>query len=218
MASTRLVAYLSAGALSLFFLARPDMALAACAAPTPGATLTAPDQLLSRFPAGEGAMVSEVRNLVATNPANLDAITGLVVRATPAQKRAIGAGLGQAAGLCARPDPDAARRIQEAVIRLDDREMLLAFQVVTGDRATAAAAGPGGGAGGGQGGSGVAVGLGGGTGAGSSGFFGDATSVVANNASGYAAGGGSGVSLRPARSSGGTTFAPSPFVSVSPGN
>ncbi|WP_188311952.1 hypothetical protein [Salinarimonas soli] len=203
MNKTRFAAKASAMALGLGVALLPGAALAVCAAPVAGTTLVAPDQLLSRFPEGGGGLVSEVRNLVATNPANLDAIVALAARGTAAQKRAIGAGLGQAAGICARPDPDTARRIQEATVRLDDREILLAFQAVTGDRQTAAAGGRGGGAGGnggGIGGGGVGgngVGVGGGGGA--SNFFGNSTSVLGNtNASGHTIGGPA-LALRPSQ-------------------
>jgi len=217
MVSARSIFRASAGALAALVLMGPDLALAdrtepdtvataaPCAQPTPGVTLTPPDQLLSRFPEGNGALVSEIRNLVATNPANLAAITALAARATPAQKRAIGAGLGQAAGVCSRPNPDAARLIQEAVVRLNDRDILLSFQGVTGDRQTAAVGGAGG-TGGSQGGAGVGSTPGSGGGGGGSGFFyGGGSSTNNGNTGGFGGGGGSSVALRSSAGGSGTT-------------
>ncbi len=122
---------------------------------------------------------------------------------------------GQAAGVCARPDPDAARRIQEAMVRLDDREMLLAFQAVTGDRQTAAPGGPGGGAAGGPGGGGVG-GIGsGGNGGGGSGFFGNSTSVLGNTNAGGQSAGSPALALRQARAAG-STLPPPVIIGVFP--
>lgn len=130
---------------------------AACAALPAGAPVVSPGDLLGRFPAAGGGMVSEVRNMVATNPGSVDGIGAILAGATQAQKEAIGAGLGQAAGLCTRQEPASARRIQEAVLAMNNKDVVLAFQVVTGDRQTAATGGGAGGAGGGGGGGGTGV-------------------------------------------------------------
>lgn len=121
-----------------------SVAFAVCAPLPQGATATPSSQLLPSFPNGGPALSSEVRNIVASNPEELAGIVGLIPAANVAQRSAIGAGLGQAAGVCNRPDPDTARRIQEAVIAAANPEMLASFQEVTGDRQTTAVAGGGG--------------------------------------------------------------------------
>lgn len=123
-------------------------------------------------------------------------MAGLAAQANAAQKSALGAGLGQAAGVCIRPDPEAAAAIQETVLKLTDREVLAAFQAVTGDRQTAAVGG-GGAAGGGPGGGGVAGQPGGFSSAGS-GFFANSTSVTPGGQGGYNPGSGS-LALRASR-------------------
>lgn len=181
---------------------------AACAALPTGAPVVSPGDLLRRFPAGGGGLVSEVRNMVATNPGSVDGIAGLLPGATPAQKEAIGAGLGQAAGLCTRQEPASARRIQEAVLGMNSPEVSQAFQTVTGDRQTAATGG-GGGAGGGAGGGG---GGGGGTGVpntatsgASSPYVPASTSTVSNPALAFSAGSAVSAGLTTSRLLSGTT-------------
>lgn len=124
-------------------------AMAACVSPTAGApqsavdrVLASPSALLERFPEGQGGLIAEIRNVVATNPTALAPIAGLIKSANADQRRAIGAGLGQAAAMCARSEPETGRRIQEAILAADSREVSLAFQAVVGDRPTAAV-GPG---------------------------------------------------------------------------
>ena len=66
------------------------------------AFLASPIQILQQFPGGGGGVITQVRDLVATDPAALPAIMALLANANPDQKTAIGSGLGQAARLCAR--------------------------------------------------------------------------------------------------------------------
>lgn len=193
----------AAGAAAVFAsfatMVVPQRALAACATPIAGAVLTPAADLLTKFPAAGGALVSEVRNLVTTNLDNLGAVMGLVPNASVEQKRAIGAGLGQAAAVCLRTERDSARPIQEAILKLDDRELLLAFQAATGERQTAAIGGGGGASGGGLGGGGVGIGSSN-TSAATSGFFVNPTSMTPNSPGGLTAGSGSSVPLATVRS------------------
>lgn len=179
-------------------------AFAACAALPAGAPVVSPGDLLGRFPSGGGGMVSEVRNMVATNPGSVDGIGAILGAASADQKQAIGAGLGQAAGLCTRQEPDSARRIQEAVLRMNNSDVSTAFQTVTGDRQTAATGGGGGGAGGGGGGGGTGV-SGSSTAGGTSPVIPTSTSSFANSGLTFSAG--SAVSAGPAttRTLAGTT-------------
>lgn len=161
-------------------------AFAACATLPAGAPVLSPGDILARFPSGGGGMASEVRNMVAANPGSVDGISAIVGAATPDQKKAIGAGLGQAAGLCTRQEPESARRIQETVLRINNDDVLLAFQTVTGDRQTAATGGgAAGGGGGGGGGTGVPSST---TTNGSSPYFAPSTSSFANSGLTFSAG------------------------------
>ena len=204
---TRYYAAAATGVAS-FFVAY-GVASAACVSPASGASqasidrlMASPAALLERFPEGQGALVSEVRNYVATNFSTLGPIAGLIPSANADQRRSIGAGLGQAAAMCARSEPETARRIQEAILAADSREVSLAFQGVVGDRPTAAV-GPGGSganSGGGLGGGGLTslAGVGGGSGA----TYSYNTPAVTNT--GYTFGTGGGSSVSPTSGSGAT--------------
>lgn len=187
-------------------------AFAACAALPAGAPVASPGDLLGRFPAGGGGLVSEVRNMVATNPGSVDGIAAILGGASSDQKQAIGAGLGQAAGLCTRQEPDSARRIQEAVLRMNNNDVSTAFQTVTGDRQTAATGGGGaGGGGGGGGGTGVPSS---GVAGGSSTYVPQSTSSVSNAGLTFSAGSASSAGLAASRTLTGTTTT-SPVTTVS---
>ncbi len=143
--------------------------------------LSDPQQLLK---GSGGQLVSRVRDLVASDPATLNAILGLLPNATPEQKASIGSGLGQSARICVRTDQAFAAQIQQAVVDNGDREMILAYQATTGDTLIAAgesAGGAGGGsagaAGGGAGGGAEGIG-GGGV---NTGAFGFTVGVTGNN-------------------------------------
>src|SRR5262245_38753875 len=99
------------GALAASAASWADMARSACLgdrqalpAQTVNAFLASPGSLMQQFPSGGGGMITQVRDLVASNPAALPAVMGLLANANPDQKSAIGSGLGQAARLCVRGD------------------------------------------------------------------------------------------------------------------
>jgi hypothetical protein len=120
-------------------------------------------------------LISKVRDLVASSPAALQTVLGLLGGANPQQVNAIGTGLGQAALICVRTDQAFATEIQNAVAGNGNSALTLAFAAVLGDKPIGGVAGgEGGGGGGGGGGS---TGAGGGqtnpiTGSGTSGPFG----------------------------------------------
>lgn len=156
--------------------------------------LSDPQQLLKGYSGGQ--LVSRVRDLVASDPATLNAVLALLANATPEQKASIGSGLGQSARICVRSDQAFAAQIQQAVVGNGDREMILAYQATTGDTLIAAgesAGGAGGGsagsAGGGAGGGGAEGIGGGGTNTGAFGF----TSSVTGNSPVITGGGGTSI-------------------------
>jgi hypothetical protein len=79
-------------------------------------------------------MIALVRDLVASNPATLPLIIGLLANANPAQQTAIGTGLGQAAGLCIRPDPAFAADIQSQLAGSTSDNAKNAYAAVTGNQ------------------------------------------------------------------------------------
>lgn len=143
-------------------LANVSISQAGCVAPAvalPGSALDAvrdnPSSLLPVFERGTAALTTEVRNLVTSDPAIITTILSAASKANDEQKRAIGAGLGQAALICAHSDPETVRLIQEALLKAADQEMTVAFQALTGDTETAAVDSGGGGVANGGSGSGT---------------------------------------------------------------
>jgi hypothetical protein len=141
-------------------------AYAACYAPDQQLPATAvsdflgsPASLLSNPANAQGGngLISMVRDLVASNPSALGAIIGLLAQASPAQQQAIGTGLGQAANLCQRPDPNFAGDIsQQLATAFPDptAPVNVAYSAATGKPiGSVANGGAGGGAGGVSGGS-----------------------------------------------------------------
>lgn len=191
-------------------------AFAACAALPAGAPVVSPGDLLGRFPSGGGGMVSEVRNMVATNPSSVDGIPAILASATPAQKEALGAGLGQAAGLCLTRDRNALDAINKVVLAMNNSEVTTAFQTVTGDRQTAATGGGGGGAGGGGGGGGGTGVSGSSTAGGTSPVIPTSTSSFANSGLTFSAGSAVSAGLATTRTLAGTTTTSPVSTAASP--
>ena len=111
------------------------------------AFLADPGALLSRYPLGGGALVSDVRDLVVSDLNTVSAILAIAANATADQKNAIGAGLGLAALVLLRSNPQAGTTIQNALVRLNDKTLLEAYAAVTGNQRIGAASGAGGGGG-----------------------------------------------------------------------
>ena len=126
-----------------------------------------PKGLLDRHPVGQGGLVGEVRDLAVTDTRTLPPLQQLVTQSNAEQKRAIGAGLGQASRICQSSGTGTTQDIQRVVAALNSPEVTAAFQALVGETrttATAGGAGPGGAGSGAGGGAGVGVGIGGGGG------------------------------------------------------
>jgi hypothetical protein len=91
----------------------------------------------------DGLSVS-IQNLVASNPAALPLVVGLLKNASVSQQKAIGAGLGNAANLCNVPDPKFATEIADALAKATSDPAQIQFALITG-KATGSVAGGGGG-------------------------------------------------------------------------
>jgi hypothetical protein len=124
-----------------------------------------PSQALTQNPEGGAALISQIRDLAASDPATLSVIMGLLPNANRDQKRAIGSALAQAARICVRSDQAYAGKIQQAVADAKDPDLRVAYAAAAGDQPIGAAGGAGAGSAGGVGGAtGVTTGTGGGGG------------------------------------------------------
>jgi len=124
--------------------------------------LANPAALLTQYPNGGPAMITEIRNLAASDPATLKALVGLLASANSDQASAIGTGLGQVAVMAVRTDPSFANDIQGAVVTSQNDSALVAFKAaVGGDIQLTAATGTTGIGGGGESGTVPGSGLGG---------------------------------------------------------
>jgi hypothetical protein len=93
-----------------------------------------PGKLLAQFPGGGAQMSSLVRDLVASDPGALPLIINLNGKANTEQVQAIGAGLGQAALVCARTAQAFADEIQRVTIAANNKPMTQALGAVMGDQ------------------------------------------------------------------------------------
>jgi hypothetical protein len=112
--------------------------------------LTNPSTLLTQYPNGGPQMITQVRDLAASDPLTLNALIGLLGTANPDQAAAIGTGLGQAAELAVNTDEAYATEIQSAVASAGNTNALVAYSAVVGGDIKLAAAFGGGGGGGGE--------------------------------------------------------------------
>ncbi|SFI08822.1 hypothetical protein [Bradyrhizobium sp. Gha] len=92
-----------------------------------------PASLLSGAPNGGGALISQVRDLAATDSATLPLILGLLNGANDDQKKAIGSGLAQAARVCVPKDQAYANNIQQAIADTKDPVLVLAYATSAGN-------------------------------------------------------------------------------------
>jgi hypothetical protein len=130
-------------------------------------------------PASNAELISNVRELVIADKADLKPVIGQLKLASADEQAAIGTALGQAAQAVLRSDPAYAAEIQEALAAAGFQNAILAFAAVTGNvpigAAGAAGAGGAGGAGGGGSAgssSGTATGIGAASGSGVGGLTG----------------------------------------------
>lgn len=92
-----------------------------------------PGQLLQQYPKGGPGLISKIRELVVADPANLRLIPDLLAAATKNQKAAIGAGLAHAAQIVVQRNQAHALKIQQAVARARDQDLVVAYAAVAGD-------------------------------------------------------------------------------------
>jgi hypothetical protein len=92
-----------------------------------------PGQLQSKYPNGGARMISMVRDLVASDPAMLPRVLDLSANSNADQINAIGAGLGQAALVCAPGDPTFANEIHQMVAVVNNQPLTVTFAAVVGN-------------------------------------------------------------------------------------
>lgn len=102
----------------------------------------APDLLFGTGEEGNGAAVSRIRNLIASDPGSLGPLGRIIRTAAGDQAIAVGLGLGSAAQICVRQDPAAAAAIQRAVVDANNDDVAKAFATIVGDRAVEAVSVP----------------------------------------------------------------------------
>ena len=134
----------------------PGVGVAACTN-DPGAAQNAsiflgnPSSLLNgpNGPRSPAEITAGVRDFVAANPQALAAGIALLKAGglSADQQKAIGTGLGLAAGVCIRPDPTFAAEIQTQLAGTDSPDAKTAYAAVTGNQAIGSVGGGAGGAG-----------------------------------------------------------------------
>ena len=92
-----------------------------------------PGELQSKYPNGGARMISMVRDLVASDSAMLPHVLDLSANSNADQINAIGAGLGQAALVCARGDPTFANEIHQMVAVVNNQPLTVTFAAVVGN-------------------------------------------------------------------------------------
>jgi hypothetical protein len=136
-------AFFALGLAALLSWALPSSSFAACTN-DPGAAQNAsnfisnPSSLLGgpNGPPTPAEITSAVRDFVAANPQALAAAIGLLKGGGLGadQQKAIGTGLGLAAGVCIRPDPTFAAEIQTQIAGTDSADAKTAYAAVTGNQ------------------------------------------------------------------------------------
>lgn len=112
--------------------------------------LADPAALLDKYPNGGAKLVTQVRDLAASDPATLKPLLGLLELANAEQANAIGAALGQVAMMALKIDQSYATEIQEDIVAAQNNAALVAFSAtIGGSIQLSATTGGGGGAGGG---------------------------------------------------------------------
>jgi hypothetical protein len=100
--------------------------------------LNDPAKVLADNPDGGGKMISELRDLVASDPRVLQPVLTLLANANKDQKTAIGTALAYAARICVRVDQAYATQIQQAIAQTEDKELILAYSSASGELPIAA--------------------------------------------------------------------------------
>lgn len=97
-----------------------------------------PGSLFEQSSTLPGSLAMMVRDLTMSRPESIPGMVALANLAAPDQLRAIGAGLGTAAAVCALSQPATAQRIQEAVLATNKPEIVLAYTSIVGEVQTEA--------------------------------------------------------------------------------
>lgn len=100
--------------------------------------LDSPGAILDQYRDITGGLAVTVRDLAIGRPESLGGMVTLANQASPDQLRAIGAGLGTAAAVCALSQPGTAQRIQEAVLATNKPEIVNAYTSIVGEVPTEA--------------------------------------------------------------------------------
>jgi hypothetical protein len=141
--------------VAIVVTAASEGAYAACYAPDQQMSPQAVSDFMSNAAAllskpenaqGGASLIDAIRDLVASNPATLPLVIGLLASANDGQQKAIGTGLGLAANLCARPDPNFATDISEQLAKTGSDAAKTSYAAIIG-KPTGAVAGGGGGGG-----------------------------------------------------------------------
>lgn len=97
-----------------------------------------PGSILGQYRDIVGGLAVTVRDLAIGRPETIGGMVTLANQASQDQLRAIGAGLGTAAAVCALSQPGTAQRIQEAVLATNKPEIVNAYTSIVGEVATEA--------------------------------------------------------------------------------
>ncbi|WP_247498474.1 hypothetical protein [Bradyrhizobium sp. 149] len=101
-----------------------------------------PSGLLTGIPEGEeGRLSAAIRDFASMRPETVEGIGSLSSASSPAQNRAIGAGLGTAASTCVLSHPATAMAIQAAALSTENDDLIQSFVSITGDVPTTAVPG-----------------------------------------------------------------------------
>jgi hypothetical protein len=149
-------AFFALGLATLLSWALSSSSFAACTN-DPGSAQNAsnfisnPSSLLAgpNGPPTPAEITSAVRDFVAANPQALAAAIGLLKGGglSADQQKAVGTGLGLAAGVCIRPDPTFAAEIQTQIASTDSADAKTAYAAVTGNQLIGSVGGGAGGSG-----------------------------------------------------------------------
>jgi hypothetical protein len=103
-----------------------------------------PKAILAKFPLGGGEFSIAIRDLVISDAATMKSLGDVIAAATPLQKNAIAAGLGQASNTCEKQANDISLSIRAFIANSNEAMMSRTFAAITGDITVGALGGSGG--------------------------------------------------------------------------
>lgn len=92
-----------------------------------------PKAILAKYPLGGGELSSAIRNLIVSDAGSLKSLIDVIAEATPLQKNAIAAGLGQASNACEKQANDVSLSIRAFIANSNEPMMSRTFAAITGD-------------------------------------------------------------------------------------